>query len=56
MRRALQRVAKKGHSSPWPGKSVKRIFAQDDPAIHAFLVERKQDVDARVRPGMTNAL
>jgi hypothetical protein len=51
MRRALQRVAKKGHSSSWPGKSVKRIFAQDDPAIHAFLVERKQDVDARVRPG-----
>jgi hypothetical protein len=47
MRRALQRVAKKGHSSSWPGKGAKRIFAQDDLAIHAFLVGRKQDVDAR---------
>jgi hypothetical protein len=38
------------------GQSAKRIFAQDDPAIQAFLVERKQDVDAGSGPGMTNAL
>jgi hypothetical protein len=32
--------------SSWPGKSVKRVFALDDPAIHVLPPE-KQDVDAR---------
>jgi len=47
MRRALQRAAKKGALFVMAGQSAKRVFAQDDPAIHAFLVGRKQDVDAR---------
>jgi hypothetical protein len=26
-------------SPSWPGKSAKRVFAQDDPAIHALLAD-----------------
>ena len=32
------------------GESAKRVFALDDPAIHAFLAARK-DVDARDERG-----
>jgi hypothetical protein len=34
----------------WPGKSAKRVFALDVPAIHV-LAANKKDVDARDKPG-----
>src|SRR5664280_1643625 len=37
--------------SSWPGKSAKRVFAPDVPAIHVFVRGEKQDVDARGKPG-----
>jgi hypothetical protein len=36
--------------SSWPGKSAKRVFALDDPAIHV-LDAKKEDVDARDKRG-----
>src|SRR6266849_1621589 len=33
--------------SSWPGKSAKRVFALDVPAIHVFSCVCRQDVDAR---------
>jgi hypothetical protein len=33
------------------GKSAKRVFAPDDPAIHVFLRHIIQDVDARDKRG-----
>jgi hypothetical protein len=39
-------------SSSWPGKSAKRVFALDVPAIHVLLQDAvKKDVDARDKPG-----
>jgi hypothetical protein len=35
----------------WPGKSAKRVFAVQDPAIHVFLLAKSEDVDARDEPG-----
>jgi hypothetical protein len=35
-------------AASWPGKSAKRVFALDVPAIHV-LDHRKKDVDARVK-------
>jgi hypothetical protein len=33
------------------GKSAKRVFALDGPAVHVFcLHKKKKDVDARVEP------
>lgn len=49
MRRALQRVAKKGHSSSWPGKSAKRVFAQMTRASTTFAAT-EEDVDGRDKP------
>src|SRR6266478_9162884 len=38
--------------SSWPGKSAKRVFALDVPAIHVFSRwMRLQDVDGRDKPG-----
>ena len=37
--------------SSWPGRSAKRVFALDVPAIHVFLVGHDQDVDARHKAG-----
>jgi hypothetical protein len=34
-----------------PGKSAKRVFALDDPGIHVFAAEKKEDVDGRVKLG-----
>jgi hypothetical protein len=36
--------------SSWPGKSAKRVFALDVPAIYVFGRARDKDVDARVKP------
>jgi hypothetical protein len=33
------------------GKSAKRVFALDVPAIHVFLAATDQDVDARHKAG-----
>jgi hypothetical protein len=33
------------------GKSAKRVFALDVPAIHVFARSVKKDVDARDKPG-----
>src|SRR6202049_209406 len=33
--------------SSWPGRSAKRVFALDAPAIHVFCRDVIQDVDAR---------
>jgi hypothetical protein len=38
-------------SSSWPGKSAKRVFALDVPAICVLLRENKEDVDARHKAG-----
>jgi hypothetical protein len=39
-------------SSSWSGKSAKRVFALDDPAIHVLLSRQSsEDVDGRVKPG-----
>jgi hypothetical protein len=32
-------------ASSWPGKSAKRVFALDDPAIHVFLHVVQKDAD-----------
>jgi hypothetical protein len=37
-------------SSSWPGKSAKRVFALDVPAIYVFGHLHDKDVDARVKP------
>jgi hypothetical protein len=34
-----------------PGKSAKRVFALDDPGIHALLDSGTKDVDGRGKPG-----
>jgi hypothetical protein len=34
-----------------PGKSAKRVFALDGPAIHVFLAVKSKDVDARHKAG-----
>src|SRR5258707_6132360 len=44
-------VMRRSHSSSWPGKSAKRIFALDVPAIHVLLFTTLQDVDARHKAG-----
>jgi hypothetical protein len=36
--------------SSWPGRSAKRVFALDVPAIHVLL-PIKEDVDARHKAG-----
>ncbi len=38
-------------STSWPGKSAKRVFALDVPAIHVFRLRNKDDVDARHKAG-----
>jgi hypothetical protein len=46
--------AKQSSAYSWslPGKSAKRVFALDDPAIHVFVSRRKkQDVDHRDKRG-----
>jgi hypothetical protein len=40
-----------GKKPSWPGKSAKRVFALDVPAIHVFLLAESQDVDARHKAG-----
>jgi hypothetical protein len=35
----------------WPGKSAKRVFVLDVPAIRVFLDAKKKDVDARHKAG-----
>src|SRR6266850_2341669 len=37
--------------SSWPGRSAKRVFALDVPAIHVLLVATLKDVDARYKAG-----
>jgi hypothetical protein len=37
--------------SSWPGKSAKRGFALDVPAIHVLAYRNKKDVDARHKAG-----
>jgi hypothetical protein len=44
-----------GAYSSWPGKSAKRVFPLDDPAIHVLLEAIKKDVDARHKAGQARA-
>jgi hypothetical protein len=42
------------NTSSWPGKSAKRVFALDDPAIHAFVAKKESKTwMPGTRPGMT---
>ncbi|MGY2909567.1 hypothetical protein ACVWVY_008588 [Bradyrhizobium sp. URHC0002] len=42
--------------SSWPGKSAKRVFALDVPAIHVFLGCVTKNVDARHKAGHDGGL
>ena len=42
-------------SPSWPGKSAKRVFALDVPAIHVFLVTSTKTWMPGTSPGMTTS-
>src|ERR1700738_1817841 len=43
-------------SSSWPGKSAKRVFALDVPAIHVFLLVKQRRGCPGSSPGMTTSI
>src|SRR6266478_1814638 len=53
-RQALRR--RPGISASWPGKSAKRVFALDVPAIHVFGATGRKTWMPGTRPGMTMQL